>query len=322
MIVDAHHHFWQVAAQEQPWRDDRHGAIARDYTPEDLATELTRAGVDRTVLIQSVDEPAENDRLLRYAEAPYVGAVVGWLPLSDPKAARQEIERLASGIASQRGPGRDADPGISGERSVAGGEAPSPPPPAGPAAGGAGGLEWFADAFSGVRCLVGRDPLDWLVDSVDLFRELAGAGVAWDVVPVTAAQTKAVLGLADAVPELRIVVDHLGRPPIDTGGWEPWAGLVRELAGCPRVGMKVSLGIDLLTELEDWPDLRRYLEWVVDCFGADRLMVASNWPVVLLRASYGEAWSRLRAALEQVVQNGDGLAAVLGGTAADYYRIN
>jgi L-fuconolactonase len=275
MIVDAHHHFWQVAAQAQPWRDDRHDAIARDYTPEDLATELTAAGVDRTVLIQSVDEPAENNRLLQYAEAPYVGAVVGWLPLSDSKAARQEIERI-------------------------------------------GGL----DKFSGVRCLVGRDPLEWLADSVDLFRELADAGVAWDVVPVTAAQTKAVLGLADAVPELRIAVDHLGRPPVDSGGWEPWAGLVRELAGCPRVGMKVSLGIDLLTELDAWPDIRRCLAWVVECFGADRLMVASNWPVVLLRASYGQAWTNLRAALEEVVQDQDGLAAVLGGTAADYYRIN
>ncbi|GAB3825508.1 amidohydrolase family protein [Kribbella italica] len=275
MIVDAHHHFWRVAAQEQPWRDHRHGAIARDYTPEDLATELARTGVDRTVLIQSVDEPTENDRLLQYAEASYVGAVVGWLPLADPKAARREIDRI-------------------------------------------GGLE----KFSGVRCLVGRDPLEWLPDSVGLFRELAAAGIAWDVVPVTAAQTKAVLGLADAVPELRIVVDHLARPPVDSGGWEPWAGLVRELAGCPRVGMKVSLGIDLLTELTAWPELRRYLAWVVECFGAERLMVASNWPVVLLRASYGEAWGHLRAALADVLGDGDELAAVLGGTAADYYRIN
>jgi L-fuconolactonase len=278
MIVDAHHHFWQVAAQDQPWRDDRHGAIARDYSPDDLATELTRAGVDRTVLIQSVDEPAENDRLLQYAEkAAFVGAVVGWLPLSDTAAARGELDRL-------------------------------------------GGLEDFA----GVRCLVGRDPLDWLAApaTVDLFRELAAAGISWDVVPVTAEQTNAVLGLADAVPELRVVVDHLGRPPIDSGGWEPWAGQVRRLSECPRVAMKVSLGIDLLTELRQWPELERYLSWVVECFGARRLMLASNWPVVLLRASYDEAWTNLRTALERVLRDEDELAAVLGGTAADYYRIN
>jgi L-fuconolactonase len=274
-VIDAHHHFWRVDAQDQPWRDDRHGAIARDYTPDDLGPELALAGVDQTVLIQSVDEPAENDRLTRYAaETPYVGAVVGWLPLSHPAAARAEWERSGA-------------------------------------------------TFHGVRCLVGRNPLDWLnkPDSVSLFTELAEAGMSWDVVPVTAEQTDAVVALARAVPELRIVVDHLGRPPIESGGWEPWATQLRRLADCPQVGLKVSLGIDLLTALADWPDeLDRYLARVVECFGPDRLMLASNWPVVLLRASYQQAWSALRSAVERAVPSADELAAVLGGTAAHYYR--
>ncbi|TDD29538.1 hypothetical protein E1218_03835 [Kribbella turkmenica] len=271
-VIDAHHHFWRVAAQEQPWRDDRHDAIARDYTPDDLAAELAAAGVDQTVLVQSVDEPAENDRLLRYAaEAPYVGAVVGWLPLRDPAAARAEWKRIGAGC-------------------------------------------------NGVRCLVGRDPLEWLntPDSVELFTELAAAGVSWDVVPVTAEQTSAVIRLARAVPDLRIVVDHLGRPPLDTGGWEPWASQVAQLAASPRVALKVSLGIDLLTALPAWPEqLDRYVGWVSECFGADRLMLASNWPVVLLKASYHQAWHELRSTVERSV---DDLAAVLGGTAAHYYR--
>jgi L-fucono-1,5-lactonase len=271
-VIDAHHHFWRVAAQDQPWRDERHNAIARDYTPDDLATELAGAGVDQTVLIQSVDEPAENDRLVRYAaEGPYVGAVVGWLPLSDPVAAREEWKRSG-------------------------------------------------DTFHGVRCLVGRDPLDWLSrpETVALFTDLAAAGVSWDVVPVTAEQTAAVIGLAEAVPDLRIIVDHLGRPPIDTGGWEPWATQLAQLAAAPQVALKVSLGIDLLTALPAWPDqVDRYVAWAVECFGADRLMLASNWPVVLLKASYQEAWSALRSVVESAV---DDPAAVLGGTAAHTYR--
>jgi L-fuconolactonase len=266
-VIDAHHHFWRVAAQEQPWRDDRHGAIARDYTPEDLAVELAAAGVDQTILIQSVDEPAENDRLLRYAQEPFVAGVVGWLPLKDPAAARAEWKRAG-------------------------------------------------ESFSGVRCLVGRDRLDWL--DAELFRELAAAGVSWDVVPVTSEQTEAVIRLADAVPDLRIVVDHLGRPPIDSDGWEPWATQLRQLSAQPNVAVKVSLGIDLLTALPSWPDhLDRYVAWVADCFGADRMMLASNWPVVLLKASYQEAWSALRSTVERVV---DDPTAVLGGTAAHFYR--
>ncbi|TCC47781.1 hypothetical protein E0H75_23830 [Kribbella capetownensis] len=274
-VIDAHHHFWRVAAQDQPWRDDRHDAIARDYTPDDFATELAAAGVKQTVLIQSVDEPAENDRLVRYAaEAPYVGAVVGWLPLSDPVAARAEWKRSG-------------------------------------------------DGFHGVRCLVGRDRLDWLSrpETVELFTDLAAAGVSWDVVPVTAEQTAAVIGLAEAVPDLRIIVDHLGRPPIDSGGWEPWATQLAQLAASPQVALKVSLGIDLLTALPKWPgEVDRYVAWAAECFGADRLMLASNWPVVLLRASYQEAWSALRSAVERSLTTPDELAAVLGGTAAHNYR--
>jgi L-fuconolactonase len=277
-VIDAHHHFWRIGAQEHPWRDDRHGSIARDYTPDDLRPELAAAGVDGTVLIQSVDEPAENDRLASYAvEAPFVRAVVGWLPLPDPAAARAEFGRLKNPY------------------------------------------------LRGVRCLVGRDPLDWLTkpDSVDLFRELAEAGLSWDVVPVTAAQTAAVVALAHAVPELRIVVDHLGRPPIDSGGWDPWAEQLRQLSECPGIALKVSLGIDLLTALPEWPsDVDRYLRWAVDCFGAQRLMLASNWPVVLLRADYQQAWNSLRGAVERVLDDPNELAAVLGGTVAHYYRID
>ncbi len=61
--VDAHQHYWKVAAQEQAWRTSAHGSIDRDYEPEDLAPDLGAAGVDATVLMQSVDSPEENDRL-------------------------------------------------------------------------------------------------------------------------------------------------------------------------------------------------------------------------------------------------------------------
>jgi L-fuconolactonase len=66
-IIDAHHHFWKTAAQEQPWRTHAHSALERDFEPSDLIPELDRAYIDGTVVMQSVDEPAENDRLAIYA---------------------------------------------------------------------------------------------------------------------------------------------------------------------------------------------------------------------------------------------------------------
>jgi L-fucono-1,5-lactonase len=278
--IDAHQHYWRMGeADQSAWRTAAHGAIARDYGPDDLAPELKRCGVDATVLMQSVDEAAENDRLTAYArEAPTVAGVVGWLPIQDPTAARRELDRAGT------------------------------------------------NTWRGFRTLVGRDPLEWLErpDVVALFRDLAADGLVWDVVPITPEQVAAVLRLARAVPDLRMVVDHLARPPLDTKGWDPWAGQVAELATCSGVGLKVSVGVDALTAWSAWqPDvLRPYVAHVLECFGAGRLMLASNWPVVLLRATYADAWRDLSDAVVGAGAGREDLAEVTGGTASSWYRLD
>ena len=277
--VDAHQHYWRSGeADQSAWRTSAHTSIERDFTPGDLAPELARSGVVATVLVQSVDEAAENDRVAAFAEeAGTVAGVVGWLPLSDPAAARAERERAGTG------------------------------------------------RWCGVRALVGRDPLEWLArpDVVELFRELAADGLAWDVVPITPEQVAAVTALARAVPELRVVVDHLARPPLDTGGWEPWAGQVAELARLPGVALKVSVGVDALTAWPSWqPEvLQPYVAHVLERFGPERLMLASNWPVVLLRADHGRAWGDLQAAVVRAGASGSELEQVRGATATRWYGL-
>lgn len=276
-IIDAHHHFWKTALQEQPWRSDAHAALVRDFEPGDLVPELDTAGVDATVVMQSVDEPAENDRLAAYAREPRVAGIVAWLPVKQQDRARAELDRIA------------------------------------------------IDKLCGVRCLVADDPLEWLTSerSVELFRELASRGLAWDVVPITIEQTRQVIALAHAVPELRIVVDHLGRPPLDSKGWEPWATHVSELADCPGVAMKLSVGIDALTAWDRWDAevLDPYVSLVCERFGAGRLMLASNWPVVLLRASYAQAWSDLSALASRHFTAAEDRAQVFGASAQHWYRL-
>jgi L-fuconolactonase len=276
-IIDSHHHFWRTAAQEQPWRTSDHGALERDFGPDDLELDLAAAGVDSTVLMQSVDEPAENERLAEYARSPRIAGVVGWLPISSGAAALGELDRV---------------------------EIPK---------------------LCGVRCLIATDPLDWL-DSppvLELFRELASRGLAWDVVPITTEQVQAVLRLARTVPELSIVIDHLGRPPVDSAGWEPWASFVTELAGCPNVAMKVSVGIDVLTKWDAWDAsaLERYVAHVCAAFGPERLMLGSNWPVVLLRTSYAQAWSELSALAARQLPGEQERADLLGATAERWYGL-
>ncbi len=163
----------------------------------------------------------------------------------------------------------------------------------------------------GVRRLVGREPLRL---DPGRFGDVAERGLAWDIVVVTDQQARAVCALADAVPELRIVVDHLARPPVEGGPFEPWASRVRSLAARPNVAMKVSIGIDALVSWDAWGDVSPYVAHALECFGPGRLMLASNWPVVLLRASYEQAWNDLVAACGNDPD-------VLGGTAIRWYRL-
>ncbi|WP_129841038.1 amidohydrolase family protein [Streptomyces sp. RFCAC02] len=277
-VIDAHHHFWRVARQHQAWRTPDHHAIDRDYDPADLRAELAAAGVDATVLVQSVDTPEENDRLAAYADsADYVAGVVGWLPLADPPAARAELARSAH------------------------------------------------PSLRGVRTLVGRDPLDWLnrPDVRALFTDLADRGLTWDVVPVTAEQVRNVTALATAVPELRIIVDHLARPPVETGTPGPWAAHLAALAALPGVACKLSIGIDVLTAWDRWdPEaLVPYVAHALDVFGPERLLLASNWPVVLLRRDYGRALADLAEAAARAGAGPADLAMIRGATAARWYRL-
>lgn len=84
MIVDAHHHLWQVGRGDYDWMSPDVPVLARDYLAEDLRPVLRRAGVDKTVLVQAAQTEAETDFLLLLAaQADFVAGVVGWLDFED-----------------------------------------------------------------------------------------------------------------------------------------------------------------------------------------------------------------------------------------------
>ncbi len=90
------------------------------------------------------------------------------------------------------------------------------------------------------------------------------------------------------MPDMHWVVDHIAKPEIAQGGWEPWAGLISDLAAAsPSCWVKLS---GMVTEA-DWnawtfEDLKPYAHHVIETFGPERCMIGSDWPVCLLAASY------------------------------------
>jgi L-fuconolactonase len=175
----------------------------------------------------------------------------------------------------------------------------------------------------GVRPLMAYEPDPaWLLQDrvMESLRLVSAAGLAFDAIPINTAQLKSVVELGRRLPDLRIVVNHLGRPPIPEHGWEPWASLAAAGADLPNMTMKLSIGLDIIMRWK-WAteDVRRYADFVLERFGPARVMAASNWPVILLGGSYAEVW----AGLTDLVR---GLPAaerqmVLGGTAERVYLL-
>ena len=90
------------------------------------------------------------------------------------------------------------------------------------------------------------------------------------------------------MPDMHWVLDHIAKPEIATGGWEPWASLMQELAyASPTCWVKLS-GMVTEADWNDWAlaELKPYANHVIQVFGADRCMLGSDWPVCLLAAPY------------------------------------
>ena len=85
--IDAHQHFWDIESGRYTWPTPEDGAIYRTYSPADLEPELRPAGIDFTVLAQTVNTLEDTDLMLANADCHgFIGAVIGWVPLADARA--------------------------------------------------------------------------------------------------------------------------------------------------------------------------------------------------------------------------------------------
>jgi L-fuconolactonase len=132
-------------------------------------------------------------------------------------------------------------------------------------------------------------------------------------------ELKALLRTLERHPDLDVVIDHCAKPDIEGGGWQPWADDLGALAHHTRAHCKLS---GLVTEAgRGWTIdvLRRYIAHVLECFGSERVLWGSDWPVVTLAASY-EEWTRATDALLAALPLAD-VAAIRGGNARRFYRL-
>jgi L-fuconolactonase len=118
-------------------------------------------------------------------------------------------------------------------------------------------------------------------------------------------------------PSLRGVIDHGAKPDISGGQFKTWANDIAAIAKDGRVYCKLS---GLLTEAGNGAtltDLAPYVAHLLECFGPDRLVWGSDWPVLTMAASY-EVWNNMATCL---IQDAPARDAILGINSIDLYKI-
>lgn len=174
----------------------------------------------------------------------------------------------------------------------------------------------------GIRHIVQGEPDDRFLLQPDFLRGIAMLeefGLTYDILiyprhlPVAAEFVR-------HFPRQRFVLDHLAKPFIKRGELQPWSDDLARLAESPNVFCKVS---GLVTEA-DWRNCRPehiapFLDVAFKCFGAERLMIGSDWPVCTVVAPYAQTMDFVIRYLDDLP--GEVRNAVLGGTAQQFWRL-
>ena len=254
MIVDSHHHFWDPGARTYPWMGPELNAIRRPFTPDDLAPIAAAAGVERTVLVQTVASIAETVEFLAIASRhPLIGGVVGWVDLTDSGVATT-IDGLRLGEGGDK---------LVGVRHQVHDE-PDP--------------DWLRrdDVQRGLAAVEGASLVyDLLVRA----RELPAAHKA-------AKRHPGLRFVIDHAGKPRIA-DGARDPE-----WEAAMTAMAALPNvtCKLSGLVTEAGWETWTPEQLEPYIRRVIDW----FGPERCMFGSDWPVCLLAAGYSEVIETIR----------------------------
>jgi predicted TIM-barrel fold metal-dependent hydrolase len=121
---------------------------------------------------------------------------------------------------------------------------------------------------------------------IENISSLASYSLSFDIC-VLARQLPIAIRLVSQCPDVTFILDHCGVPQVKDKIFTPWRSLIREIAKFPNIFCKVS-GLIAYADPSNWTeeDLRPYVDHAIECFGWDRVMFGSDWPVCTLSANY------------------------------------
>ena len=259
-LIDSHQHLWVMSERAYDWIEPGYGVIYDDFTPERLEPEIEASGVTGSVLVQAADTYEDTFDMLDIANKyQFVRGVVGFIPLDRTAEAARALEIFSR------------DSYFKGVRNL---------------------THNYADAkYESDDAWILRPQVLKTLEVVE------ASGLAFDYVAVNPAHLANVRSLAEKFPRLKIVIDHFAKPNIAGKAMEPWATQMLELAKYPNVYGKFS-GLNTAST-PNWTvaDWQPYVDHMVGAFGAERIMLGGDWPVITLMNNYVDVWQAQVAAV-------------------------
>lgn len=270
-IIDAHHHFWDLSLKAHPWlvgaplgafRYGDYAAIRCNFLPEDYRRATPGHNVVTTVSMEG--EWDEGDLV---AESRWMTDVAARHGLPAAHVARTILHEEGAADELARHAAFALVRGIRHKPTAA----PTPGRIERGTPGGMGDPNWrrgyAALARNGLHFEL-QAPW-WHVDEL--------------------------LDLISAFPETPVVINHAFLPADRSSeAIAGWRAATKRAAGAPQVTMKIS-GIGIKSRPWALEDQRPIIRDLIEAFGVDRCMFASNFPVDSLVGSFDTIYSGFKS---------------------------
>ena len=278
-IIDTHLHLWDLGRIRYPWLASV-PKLNRNHLIEDFRRACGSVQVAKMVFVQCDCEPSQ-----AYAEATWVSEVAK----SDPR-----IKGIVAWAPLEKGDAAEpelatlgANPLVKGIRRI---------------------IQFESDIGFCLR-----------PDFVRGVQSLHAHGLSFDLC-INHLQLANTIKLVQQCPDVQFVLDHIGKPDIKAKLLDPWRAQLRELAKLENVWCKLS-GLATEADHAKWTtaDLKPYIDHVMDCFGAGRVMFGGDWPVSTQATDYPRWVATVDEALRGC--SVEDLRQVYVGNAEEFYRV-
>ena len=284
-IIDSHHHLWDLSLFSHPWLSsdqNKPAALSRNQLPEQYLTASARHNVIATVHIEAGWDPKDPLGELNWLDTLHRPNWMANRYVSHAQLANQNILDILDKYT--------AHPRVVGIREILSKSREA------------------ASIFENMDDPVWRRGMEIL----------ATHDLSFDLL-IMPWQFEAALRLVNDFPQILFILNHCGAPIDRTkAGLADWENGLRSLAKAPNIVLKVS---DMFAYDHKWTlnSISQIVLACVNCFGVDRIMLASDHPVETLYATFDSTYNAFKKILKH--HSAIELQKLFCSNAAQYYKM-